>query len=68
VGPGRRGGQSRLPLLVAEIVRRVHHWFEPIRKPHAIAAYAAKYVKRSQQKSVLAVFENVGRLRGPLGA
>ncbi len=40
---------------------------EAIRKPHAMAAYAAKYAAKSEQKDVPEGFENIGRFWGIFG-
>lgn len=40
---------------------------EAIRKPHAIAAYAAKYAAKAEQKEVPEGFEDVGRFWGCFG-
>jgi hypothetical protein len=40
---------------------------ERIRKPHAIAAYAAKYAAKVEQKSVPEGYEEVGRFWGTFG-
>ena len=41
---------------------------QAIRKPHAIAAYVAKYAAKSEQKIVPAEYQNVGRFWGGWGA
>lgn len=40
---------------------------QKIRKPHAIAAYAAKYATKSEQKTVPEGYRNVGRFWGGFG-
>ena len=40
---------------------------QKIRKPHAIAAYAAKYATKSEQKTVPEGYSNVGRFWGGFG-
>jgi hypothetical protein len=40
---------------------------QTIQKPHAVAAYAAKYARKQQQKDVPAAYEDVGRFWGLFG-